>query len=474
MPFGSFEGGVAMIRHNRILSFAICFLLSSFSSPLFAQQPAVSPPPDARFKADMLVFVAHPDDESMIAGFLARKVLDEHKRVAVVFATRGNAGQNLVGYEQDRSLAEIREMEARDALASIGIHEVWFLWAPDTPWQDLPDVLRSLEAWNHGNVLEEVVRFIRLTRPEVVVTMLPDVVVGENHEDHQAAVVIATEAFDIAGDPTWFPEQVAAPEDRLWFANLMEGLHTWQPEKLYYFTDASQLGFVKGKGPEYSMTAISPSQHVSYAILAAREISFHETQYDGTPAKDLASGKLGEYDQPVTLILGKSLVGGSVTGGVFQGVILGPIPFAPVHGYRPSVSNRSYGMELGGGWAFYKRFYSAHDLASMPELLPPEIGVDGGQDFSIPLLLHNHTDSSVTFELHTHLAPGWSVGSSSAQYAHHAISVSRFMVSMHDYFPVRLRLVAPRTVRSHWQVITWTATANGTSVGPIKLRVYVR
>lgn len=258
----------------------VCLLVIIFTQTVMGQQPATSPAPDERLKADILVVVAHPDDESIIAGYLAKASLDKHKSVAVVFTTRGDAGQNLAGYEQAHSLAEIREMEARQALASIGIHNVWFLRAPDTPWQDIPDVLRSLETWNHGNVLGEMVRFIRLIRPEVVITMLPDIVVGENHEDHQAAGVIASEAFDLAGDPTWFPEQVAAPEDHVWFSNLMEGLHTWQPKKLYFFTDATHFDFVEGKGPKYSMTEISPSQHLSYAELAVKEISFHKTQYD--------------------------------------------------------------------------------------------------------------------------------------------------------------------------------------------------
>ncbi|HJQ52312.1 MAG TPA: PIG-L family deacetylase, partial [Gemmatimonadaceae bacterium] len=224
-----------------------------------SQQVGTTPPPDERFKADILVIAPHPDDESTIAGYLARAVLDEHRRVAVVLTTRGDAGQNLVGNEQARSLGEIREIETRQALASIGITNVFFLRAPDTPSQDLADVLRSLETSNHGSSLGEAVRFIRLTRPDVVITMLPATVVGENHEDHQASSVIATEAFDIAGDPTWFPEQVAAPEDRLWYGNLMEGLHAWQPKKLYYYTDATHFDFMQGKGPQYSLTEISPS-----------------------------------------------------------------------------------------------------------------------------------------------------------------------------------------------------------------------
>ena len=138
----------------------VCFvylLVIAFAHVVKAQQSVMSSPPDERFKADILVIVAHPDDESLIAGYLAKAVLDENKRVAVVFATRGDAGQNLVGYEQARTLAEIREMEARQALASIGISNVWFLRAPDTPYPDVPDVLRSLGTWNHGNVLGEIV-----------------------------------------------------------------------------------------------------------------------------------------------------------------------------------------------------------------------------------------------------------------------------------------------------------------------------
>jgi LmbE family N-acetylglucosaminyl deacetylase len=189
-----------------------CLMLIAAARIAGSQQPLASPPADPRFKADILVIAPHPDDESTIAGYLARAVLDEHRRVAVVVTTRGDAGQNLVGYEQARSLAEIRETETRQALASIGITNVWFLRAPDTWAQDVSDVLRSLETSNHGSSLGEAVRFIRLTRPEVVITMLPATVVGENHEDHQAAAVIATEAFDLAGDRR--PSLVRQPDGR--------------------------------------------------------------------------------------------------------------------------------------------------------------------------------------------------------------------------------------------------------------------
>ncbi len=452
------------------VKWVIVFLTLFTSSLLFASNPQ----PDKRFKADILVIVAHPDDESIIAGYLARAVLDEHKKAAVVIITNGNAGQNLVGYEQARSLAEIRKIEAQRALASIGVHLVWFLNAPDNFAYDATDVLRSLESWNHGKILEDVVRFIRLTRPEVVITMLPDVVVGENHEDHQAAGVIATEAFDIAGNPTWFPEQIAAPEDRLWFANLREGLHTWQPEKLYYFTDATQLSFVKGNGPVYSMTAVSPSRHVSYAVLAAKEMSFHKSQYGDFPDNAIKSGDLKYFNQPLTFIFGKSLVGGSVTGDLFENVVPGPIPFKPVRGYRPIKNLPDYSIELGGGWAFYKNFWPAHNLKLMPDLLQPEIGVNSGQNFPVTLLLHNNTGKEAVFELNIQIPPGWAVDSSSALFAHHHLKENNFIIAAHDSYPLLTRLVAPVFKIAKWQNVTWSVRVGGKPVGSVTLKLYVR
>ncbi|HEX5483547.1 MAG TPA: PIG-L family deacetylase, partial [Terriglobia bacterium] len=240
-----------------------------------SQEAPASPAPDARYKADVLVVVAHPDDETEIGSYLARLTLDEHKQVAVLYGTRGNSGGNALGYEQAAALGAEREIEARKAVASLGITNVWFIGAPDTAGQN---VLRSLETWRHGAALEEVVRIVRLTRPDVILTWLPDFVVGENHEDHQAAGVLATEAFDMAGDPTKFPEQVAFPRNHASIGNLIEGLRPWQPKKIYYFSDAANQDFLAGKGPEYASTDVSPSRHVPYYRLEAVETSFHLTQ----------------------------------------------------------------------------------------------------------------------------------------------------------------------------------------------------
>ncbi len=199
-----------------------------------AQEPKALPQADERYKADILVMVAHPDDEAAVTPYVAR-ALDEHKRIAVVFGTRGSSGSNEAGAEQAAALGAVREIEARNALTTLGITSVWFLSGKDTASQN---VLQSLANWDHGETLEQLVRLVRLTRPEVILTFLPGTFIGEDHGDHQASGVLATEAFDLAGNPAVFPEQIAGPMKRL--EPLLENLRPWQVKKIYYFADAER------------------------------------------------------------------------------------------------------------------------------------------------------------------------------------------------------------------------------------------
>src|SRR2546423_13075784 len=69
------------------LRFTLILSVMTLSRAAHSQQTPSNPPPDVRFKADILVIAPHPDDESTIAGYLARAVLDEHRRVAEVLQT---------------------------------------------------------------------------------------------------------------------------------------------------------------------------------------------------------------------------------------------------------------------------------------------------------------------------------------------------------------------------------------------------
>jgi len=445
----------------------ICFvrtlLLTSlvFRSGLGAEIPKApdAPKPDARYKTDILVIVAHPDDETAITGYLAKAIYDEHRRVAVIYGTRGDGGGNAVGFEQAASLGAEREIEARSAMASFGVLHVWFLNGPDTPGQD---VLRSLETWNHGDSLWRAVRLVRLTQPEVILTWLPAYVAGENHGDHQAAGVIATEAFDMAGDPTCFPEQVSAPRDRGNISNLTEGLHPWQPKELYYFSDASHAEFQEGKGPKYMTDAVSPARQIPYYRLAADEMSFHLTQGDtGQMAKEaLAKGDFRYFKEPVQFIFGKSLVKSGITGDIFEGVVPGPIPYASVAGYKP-VARSGMSMELGGPWVFYRSFWQARGIEHLAGLLRPEVAVGPGERLHAPMLIHNDTGEAQEVTLTVALPEGWSEVS----------GTGRYPVRPHESYPVEAILTAPAKNTPAWQEVTWQARANGEGTGSITLRV---
>jgi len=409
-----------------------------------------APEPDDRFKADILVIVAHPDDEGMAIGYLAKAVLDQHKRVALVYGTRGNGGGNAIGLEQAAALGAEREIEARKAVASIGITNVWFIGAPDTPGEN---VLRSLETWNHGSALWQVVRLVRLTRPQVIITWLPAYSVGENHGDHQAAAVLATEAFDSAGDPTVFPEQVTAPSDRTKDGNLTEGLQPWQAQKLYFFSDTADPTALDGKGPQYPWTEVSASRGVSYGRLALESIANHRTQdYPGLMAAEaLKKDDFGPLKRMLTrLVLGKSLVSGSVAGDVFEGTVVGAISFRRIHGYEPELTN-ALSAELGGPWAFYRRFWKAHDLGAAQQIFSPQMKAELSSDANIPVLVHNPTGQDVLVDVSAATPGGWASPK----------GVGRYPVRAHETRALEISVPTPAKATSAQRVLLRIAGPSG-------------
>lgn len=437
------------------------YLSAAFFSVFFLQaQNQGNPKPDDRFKADLLIVVAHPDDETEIGAYLARAIFDEKKRVAVVFGTRGNTGGNAEGQEQTAALGAIREIEARRALEHFGVMNVWFLNGPDTPGQS---VLHSLETWNHGDSLGRMVRLIRLTRPAVIATWLPDYVAGENHGDHQAAGVLATEAFDISADPAAYAEQITPPRDRFDINNFTEGLHPWQVEKIYYFSDASNTNFMKGQGPTYSATDVSPSRHVPYARLAAEECAFHLTQDDtGQMAtKALATNDLHYFEQPVRLIFGKSHVKSTATADMFEGVIPQGIPYHPLAPIVPRETSAP-ALQLGGSWQFYRRFWLAHGLEHLADLVGPEVAVNFDSFLWVPLIIENPNGTPMNVNLGADLPGGWSYVRKPAQ---------QIVIDAHQTYWLDFEVRTPAERVEGWTAIGIRADSAGKPLGSIQLKV---
>ncbi|HET9995451.1 MAG TPA: PIG-L family deacetylase [Candidatus Acidoferrum sp.] len=447
------------------------FLLLFPAVATAAQELKALPLLDERYKVDILLVVAHPDDEAAATPYLAR-ALDEHRRVGVVFGTRGSSGANEAGAEQAEALGAVREIEARNALATLGITNVWFLGGKDTASQN---VLQSLANWDHGESLEQLVRLVRLTRPEVILTFLPGTFIGEDHGDHQASGVLATEAFDLAGDSTAFPEQVAGPTKRL--EPFLENLRPWQPKKIYYFPDADREDIFKGKGPDYSVKEISKTSKQPYWRMALESFRAHQTQaksyldkiaqMDEAQIEKMATSDNG-WGEDQHYVLGKSLVGGSVTGDMFEGISPGAIPFVRAEvsseAARPELS-----VELDGPWSFYADFRRAHGLTNLPHPEPPEIALQAPGTLVIPLWLRNRTAKTQEITLTATLPSGWTTqnGTGRCSVAARQMAAGRIEVNLPT-----IAENAPK--KTEPQEVTVRAEANGQRIGEVKLRVELR
>ena len=468
---GSVYEAYSVGMRNAIIGVGLFAALSWI--PAFAQQGA-SPkldsytwnnrPADPRFKADILVVVAHPDDEVMAAAYLAREIYDQHKRVAVVFQNPGDGGVNDVGSEQGTSLGSIRQIEGRRAVGSLGITNVWFLNGHDTYSQN---PLTSLEHCGHGACLDQLVRVIRITQPSVILTWLPDFTTGENHSDHQASGVLATEAFDLAGDPTVFSEQVSPAINPDQPQQMTEGLHPWQPQKIYYFYNPTHTDIFEGQGPQYSSQEISPSRHVSYGLLAAQENTYHVSQggmnvqheIDNHTLESSHNGIAKIATGPTRLILGKSLVPSGVTDDVFTGVVSEGIPFVRPPGYV-ALKYSEPTLVIGDPWSFYHKLWQAHGMDHLATIVPTEITIHTDGVLYIPLVIENPADRAIHVNLSVKAPEGWKVR-----------PLASISVDPHTSYLVRVQADAPSTKLPGWQNFTVSGDSGNKSLGTVPIRV---
>ena len=197
-------------------------LLGQFSHPLAAAESTPNPPKQgaALLKTDLLGVFAHPDDETGMAATIARYAHGQHAVVAHIYCTRGEGGGNMVGTQSGAALGILREAELRDCLNTLGVRYAFFLDQLD--WAYTESAAATLAKWDRAFALEQLVRLIRSLRPEVLLTMNPAPNPGQ-HGHHQAAGILATEAFAAAADPNRYPLQLSR-----------DGLTTWQTRKLFY------------------------------------------------------------------------------------------------------------------------------------------------------------------------------------------------------------------------------------------------
>jgi LmbE family N-acetylglucosaminyl deacetylase len=162
----------------------------------------------ARVTTRILYVTAHPDDET--AALLAYLSRGLYADVALLTITRGQGGQNAIGPEQDGSLGVVRTTELLAADSHYGTHQ-FFTRAVDPGFSKSPE--RTMKIWGDQIPLEDMVRVIRMYRPQVVINGWGGVHFG--HGQHQASGILTPQAIADAADPSKFPGQIA------------EGLPAW-------------------------------------------------------------------------------------------------------------------------------------------------------------------------------------------------------------------------------------------------------
>lgn len=171
---------------------------------------------------NILVCLAHPDDESFGMGGTLAYYSSQGVHVHLLCATRGEAGsvdeQHLVGYAD---ITELREAELRCAAKALGLASVNFLDYRDSGMAGSEDNQHGRALVNAAldEVAAKIVGHIRTRKPQIVLTF--DSVGGYHHPDHIAIHKATIRAFHAAGDGKEFSAKGSAfAPEKLFFNSL--------------------------------------------------------------------------------------------------------------------------------------------------------------------------------------------------------------------------------------------------------------
>ncbi|MFH1383274.1 MAG: PIG-L deacetylase family protein [Chloroflexota bacterium] len=143
-------------------------------------------------KVYAMVIAAHPDDPEFGAAGTVARWTGEGKDVVFVICTNGDKGakENI----KPEDLAKIREQEEFAAAKMLGVKEVIFMRYPDQGLEETSDFRK------------EIVRLIRMYRPEVILTSDP-YRRYLSHRDHRIVGQVTLDAiFPGARDLLAYPD----------------------------------------------------------------------------------------------------------------------------------------------------------------------------------------------------------------------------------------------------------------------------
>jgi LmbE family N-acetylglucosaminyl deacetylase len=159
------------------------------------------------FLGSVLYIAAHPDDENTrLISYLSNET---KARTGYLSMTRGDGGQNLIGSQLRELLGVIRTQELLEARKIDG-GEQFFTRANDFGFSKSPE--ETLSIWDKEQVLSDIVWTIRKFQPDVIINRFDHRTSGNTHGHHTASAVLSVESFDLANNPTSYPEQLKLVE----------------------------------------------------------------------------------------------------------------------------------------------------------------------------------------------------------------------------------------------------------------------
>jgi hypothetical protein len=289
--------------------------------------------------------------------------------------------------------------------------------------------------------------------------------------------VLATEAFDLAGNPVVFPSQLAGASAHREI--YLENLQAWQVKKIYYFPDANDEKQFSGMGPAYSIKDVSPSQKKPYWRIALDAATTHLTQYpadieriqkmnDAEVEKMMSDPDATWWTDPETLVFGKSYYVSKATDDVFANLEGEPNRCRELSAkvqHPPTATT----VKLGGPWGYYQSFREAHCLEALRVANPPEIAVMAGAQVYVPLTIAHAGNKALKLQLKVDIPKGWKVTSGEGEFAlpAEATSEMRMEVETPALTASELKANGPQEIVVH-------ALVDGALAGDIKLRVQLR
>lgn len=281
--------------------FLFCFQITSAQQPQKLNSVEIyNQIQKLNFLGSVLYIAAHPDDENtQLISYFSNET---KARTGYLSLTRGDGGQNLIGSELRELLGVIRTQELIEARKIDG-GEQFFSRANDFGFSKNPT--ETLEIWDKQKVLSDIVWAIRKFQPDVIINRFDHRSSGTTHGHHTASAILSVESFDLANNPTIFPEQLKL-------------VQPWQPKRQFFNTSwwfyGSKEKFNaadKSKLMEMQIGTYFPSIGKSNQEIAALSRSRHQSQGFGT------TGSRGEETEYLEFIKGEALKNKS---SLFEGI----------------------------------------------------------------------------------------------------------------------------------------------------------